>query len=124
MASLLCEKTARVILSAVLFVGGLLFILALGGPVVLGLVPAAGAEHSVPLSCPQLNPDLKDGLAGYCKACVRRGSRRTPSTLAAYHLRWQRANRDKQRAHNRRYRARKADDPEYRERERARHRAL
>jgi hypothetical protein len=61
----------------------------------------------------------KDGRAPWCKACVRRWHQENAEHLADYHLRWQRANRDKQRAQNRRYRERKRDDPDYRERRRA-----
>jgi hypothetical protein len=39
--------------------------------------------------------------------------------MADYHRRWQQANPEKKRAQNRRYRGRKREDPEYRERRRA-----
>jgi hypothetical protein len=61
----------------------------------------------------------KDGRAPWCKACVRDWQRENTEHMADYHLRWQRENRDKQRAQNRRYRERKREDPEYRERRRA-----
>ena len=61
----------------------------------------------------------KDGRAPWCKACVRRWQEKNAEHLAEYHLRWQQGNRDKQRAQNRRYRERKREDPEYRERRRA-----
>jgi hypothetical protein len=61
----------------------------------------------------------KDGRYPQCKACVREWHQQNAERLAQYHLRWQRENRDKQRAQNRRYRERKREDPEYRERRRA-----
>jgi hypothetical protein len=61
----------------------------------------------------------KDGRYPQCKACVREWHQENAERLAEYHLRWQRQNRDKQRAQNRRYRERKRDDPDYRERRRA-----
>jgi hypothetical protein len=61
----------------------------------------------------------KDGRYPQCKACVREWHQENAERLAEYHLRWQRENRDKQRAQNRRYRERKREDPEYRERRRA-----
>ena len=54
---------------------------------------------------------------------MRRWQQDNAEHLAAYHRRWQQENPDKKRAQMRRYRECKADDPEYRERERARHRA-
>jgi hypothetical protein len=60
-----------------------------------------------------------DGRAPWCKECVRQWHQQNAERLAEYHLRWQRGNRDKQRAQNRRYRERKRQDPEYRERWRA-----
>jgi hypothetical protein len=61
----------------------------------------------------------KDGRYPQCKGCVRQWHQENAERLAEYHLRWQRGNRDKQRAQNRRYRERKREDPEYRERRRA-----
>jgi hypothetical protein len=61
----------------------------------------------------------KDGRYPQCKACVRQGQQENAEHLADYHRRWQEANRDRQRAQNRRYRERKRDDPEYRERRRS-----
>jgi hypothetical protein len=48
----------------------------------------------------------KDGRAAHCKVCVRRWHRENAEHLAEYHRRLQRANRDKHRAQNRRYRER------------------
>jgi hypothetical protein len=61
----------------------------------------------------------KDGRYPQCKACVREWHQQNAERVAEYHLRWQRGNRDKQRAQNRAYRERKREDPEYRERRRA-----
>jgi hypothetical protein len=47
---------------------------------------------------------------------VRRWHEENAEHLADYHLRWQQANRDKKRAQGRRYRERKRQDPEYRDR--------
>jgi hypothetical protein len=43
----------------------------------------------------------KDGRYPQCKACVRQWQQENAERLAEYHLRWQRENRDKQRAQNR-----------------------
>jgi hypothetical protein len=61
----------------------------------------------------------KDGRYPQCKACVRRWQQENAEHLADYHRRWQQANREKKRAQGQRYRERKRDDPEYRERRRA-----
>jgi hypothetical protein len=61
----------------------------------------------------------KDGRAPWCKACVRRWHQENAEHLADYHRRWQRTNPEKKRAQQRRYRERKRDDPEDRERRRA-----
>jgi hypothetical protein len=61
----------------------------------------------------------RDGRAPWCRRCVRRWQQEHAEHLAEYHRRWQRANRDKTRAQNRRYRERKRQDPDYRERRRA-----
>jgi hypothetical protein len=50
---------------------------------------------------------------------VRQWQQENAEHLADYHRRWQRANPGRKRAQNRRYRERKRDDPEYRERRRA-----
>jgi NAD-dependent SIR2 family protein deacetylase len=49
----------------------------------------------------------KDGRYPQCKACVRRCNKENAGRLAEYNRRWREANRDKQRALDRRYRERK-----------------
>jgi hypothetical protein len=61
----------------------------------------------------------KDDRYPQCKACGRQWHQKNSQRSAEYHRGWQRANRYKQRAQNRRYRERKRNDPEYRERRRA-----
>jgi hypothetical protein len=65
----------------------------------------------------------KDGRSPQCKACVRRWHQENAEHLAEYNRRWRRANRDKTRAQDRRYKERKrAEDPHYRERRAAQER--
>jgi hypothetical protein len=61
----------------------------------------------------------KDGRYPQCKACVRQWHQEKAEHLADYHRRWQQANRDKQRAQQRRHWERKRDEPDYRGRRRA-----
>ena len=72
-----------------------------------------------PLAAFSRDRSRKDGRYPQCKACVRRWQQENAEHLADYNRRWQQANPEKKRAQDRRYRERKRQDPEYRERWRA-----